>query len=60
MSATAEDVLREALQLPERERARVAAETWQVSIPTSKPGMERPGSPKWSAAHSRRSAVFLG
>jgi hypothetical protein len=41
MTTTAEDVLKEGLQLSESERARVAAELLQASNPTSRPARGR-------------------
>ena len=55
MATTAEDVLKEALQLPERERARVAAEL----LASLEPDVETRDSEAWIAEVERRAQAAI-
>ena len=56
MGATAEDVLKEALQLPESERARVAAEL----LASLDPDIETRDEEAWIAEVERRAQAAIG
>jgi len=55
MASRVEEVLKEALQLPARERARVAAEL----LASLEPDVERRGSDAWIAEVERRAQAAL-